>query len=41
MMVSMAIAWRARGPRPGRCAMLAGVLSASVEAMPISAQQAK
>ena len=41
MMVSSAIAWRERGPAICTMAMLDGVLSASVEATPISAQQAR
>jgi len=41
MMVSMAIAWRERGPATWTMAMLAGVLSARVEATPMTAQQAR
>ena len=39
MIASMAMAWRARLPAICASAMLAGVFSASVEAMPIAAQQ--
>jgi hypothetical protein len=41
MMVSMAIACRARGPATWTTAMLAGVLSARVEATPMTAQHAR